>query len=263
MSKLIRKVLGRAADRTESNSISVTNISSTEHGLPREKVGLFDLLRDNDEKSIDVVAVHGLQGDAFKTWEHGNGSNWLKEFLPADAPSARIMTFGYESTSAFGTSFAKLEDKSLELLNALSAKRNETGTSLSGRRPIVFICHDLGGILVKKALILAHECPSDPDYKDISDNTKAIVFLGVPHNGIDSAIWANLAGKTLRRAGIGRFTNTAFVAVLRKNSNTLIDISKQFVHRGKDLEIFTFYETQRLSGVVVCILLDSLLYLCD
>lgn len=253
MSKLIRKVLARTAGSKESSSITDTNTLSLEDDLPRERVGLFDLSNDNDDKSIDVVAVHGLRGDAFKTWEHENGSNWLKDFLPADIPSARIMAFGYE----FSKSFAKLEDKSLELLNCLSAKRNETGRSLSGPRPIVFICHDVGGILVKKALILAHECPSDPDYKDILDNSRAIVFLGVPHNGIDSSYWATLGRYTLKGARLGRFANTALMADLQKNSKMLIDISKQFVHRGKDLKIYTFYETQRLRGVVVCTLSDS------
>lgn len=52
-------------------------------------------------KAIEVVAVHGLQGDAYRTWEHDNGSLWLRDFLPEDIPNARIMTFGYDSTIAF------------------------------------------------------------------------------------------------------------------------------------------------------------------
>lgn len=255
MSKIIKKALTRAAYRKESNSIPVANLSGPEHSLPRERVGLFNLSEDNDGKSIDVVAVHGLQGDPYKTWEHDNGSIWLRDFLPADIPLARIMTFGYESTVAFSKSVAKLEDKSLELLNRLSAERGEAGMSIGGRRPIVFICHNLGGVLVKKALILAHERSSDLYYKDIVDNTRAIIFLGVPHNGIDSAWWANFVGKALRGASIGTSTNTALVADLRRGSNTLINISKQFVDRGKDLKIYTFYETQRLAGIVVCNLL--------
>lgn len=257
MSEIIRKVLGRAADRKESGSIPVANSSNPEHILPEERIGLFDLSKDNAGKAIDVVAVHGLQGDAFKTWQHDNGSIWLRDFLPADIPLARIMTFGYDSTVAFSKSVAKLEDKSLELLNSLSAERSEPDeTSDGGGRPIVFICHSLGGILVKKALILAHERLSDLYYKDIVDNTRAIIFLGVPHKGSDSARWANFAANALKGASIGTSTNTALVADLRRDSDTLINISKQFVHRGKDLKIYSFYETQRLGGVLVCIPLD-------
>ena len=257
MSKLIRKFLRKAAYRKKPGLIPVTNISTPENNLPTERKGLFDLSKDNAGTSIDIVAVHGLQGDAFKTWEHENGSNWLRDFLPGDVPSAHIMTFGYESTVVFSNSVAKIEDKSLELLNSLSAKRDEPDAAGIGRgRPIVFICHSLGGILVKKALVLAYENLSNIYYKDVVDNTKAIIFLGVPHKGSDSAWWANFAANALKTASIGRFTNTALVAALRKNSNTLTNISKQFVHRGKDLKIYTFYETQRLSGVVVCTLLN-------
>ena len=132
MSNIIKQILGNAAQGGKSNTVPITHSSGLAHVLPNERVGLFDLSNENDGKSIDVVAVHGLQGDAFKTWEHENGSIWLRDFLPADIPLARIMTFGYESTVAFSKSVAKLEDKSLDLLNRLGMKRNEAGTSLSG-----------------------------------------------------------------------------------------------------------------------------------
>lgn len=132
------------------------------------------------------MAVHRLQGDAYQTWKHANGSLWLRDFLPTDIPDARIMTFGYDSTVAFCKSVADIEDKALELLNHLSDKRSPAAPGgLS--KPIVFICHSLGGIVVKKALILAHECDSNLGYKDILENTKAIAFLGVPHKGSDIA----------------------------------------------------------------------------
>lgn len=215
----------------------------------REKVGLFELSSKEGVKNVDVVAVHGLQGDAYKTWEHANGSIWLRDFLPADLPSARIMTFGYDSTVAFSQSVAKLEDKALELLNRLSTKRNIAGRSRA--RPIVFICHGLGGLVVRNALILAHDRIGDVHYKDVLDNTKAISFLGVPHSGLSSAWWASVAAQILKAANIGLATNSALVDNLKKDSTALIRILKQFVDRGKDLVIYTFYETRRISGILV------------
>ena len=101
--------------RDDSRSTSPGLVAASE--AVREKVGLFELSNKDGERDVDVVAVHGLQGDAYKTWEHDNGSLWLRDFLPADVPSARIMTFGYDSTVAFGNSVARLKDKALELLN--------------------------------------------------------------------------------------------------------------------------------------------------
>jgi hypothetical protein len=48
------------------------------------------------------------------------------------------------------------------------------------------------------------------------------------------------------------FLGTALVADLMKDSTTLTNVSKQFVDRGRDLMIYTFSETQKLHGVVVC-----------
>ena len=125
-------------------------IASTAN-VPKQKIGLFELSTNECEKNIDIVAVNGLQGDAYKTWEHDNGSLWLQDFLPPDIPNGRIMTFGYDSTVAFSKSVAKIEDKALELLNHLSAKRSPIAPG-GPSKPIVFICHSLGGIVVKERL---------------------------------------------------------------------------------------------------------------
>lgn len=175
---------------------------------------------------------------------------WLESILPDKIPFARIMTFGYNSTIAFSSSAAKLEDKSVELINRLSMKRSsvENGST----RPIVFVCHSLGGILVKKALILAYERSSDTHYRNILDNTKAIAFLGVPHRGADAAWWFSFAASALKGATLGTSTHTALVKDLQNASPTLATISKQFVDRGQPLKIYTFFETRKLYRTVVC-----------
>lgn len=47
-----------------------------------------------------IVAVHGLGGDAFRTWTARNGTFWLRDLLPAEVPSARVLSFGYNSDPA-------------------------------------------------------------------------------------------------------------------------------------------------------------------
>ncbi len=247
-----RKKKGRGDREAAANTSSTAAAGNTgdqaaQPESEKERIGLFELSKAEASKTVDVVAVHGLQGDAFKTWENGHGTLWLRDLLPKDIPSARIMTFGYDSTVAFSNSVARIEDKALDLLNRLGGQRDKN----TDRRPVVFICHSLGGIVVKKALILAHERASDPAFKDILINTKAIAFLGVPHGGSDSAWWANFAANALKAATIGLTTNNALVADLRKDSSALSTISKQFVDRGRDLAIYTFYERLKLKNVLV------------
>ncbi len=56
----------------------------------------------------------------------------------------------------------------------------------------------------------------------------------------------------MKGATLGMLTHTALVKDLQKASTALATISKQFFARGKSLKIYTFYETRKLSGIVVC-----------
>ena len=197
-----------------------------------------------------MVAIYGLQGHAYKTWEHENGSLWLRDFLPADVPFARIFAFGYESAVAFSNSVAKLEGKAHDLLSRLSAERKSDGAA-KDERPIVFICHSLGSIILKKALILAHERSSDLDLQDFLISTEGVAFLGVPHAGSSSASCADFAANVLKTASLGRSTNTALVSDLRKDSGTLSNITTDSVDRLRDLKIYTLFERKRYHGILV------------
>ncbi|KAJ4135099.1 hypothetical protein NW768_004714 [Fusarium equiseti] len=48
-------------------------------------------------------------------------------------------------------------------------------------RPIIFIAHSLGGVLLKKALLLAHQNVHDPRFKLVIHCLSGILFLGTPH----------------------------------------------------------------------------------
>ena len=97
-----------------------------------------------------------------------------------------------------------------------------------------------------------HEHNSNPDYKDISENTKAIAFLGLPYGGSDITRWAGFAAKILKGASFGILTNSAIVSDLEKGSPILANISKKFVDKTHEMIIYTFYEAKKLYGVMVC-----------
>ena len=75
-----------------------------------------------DMQESSVVAVHGLGGDAFGTWED-EGKLWLQDFIPSQIPKVRIMSFGYNSLVAFSKSVAGIEDFAADLLNRLKEER--------------------------------------------------------------------------------------------------------------------------------------------
>ena len=48
---------------------------------------------------------------------------WPRDFVPKVIPTARVMTFGYDSRWAFSPSKADIEDFALDLLNRLRLER--------------------------------------------------------------------------------------------------------------------------------------------
>ena len=70
---------------------------------------------------------------------------------------------------------------------------------------------------------------------------KGVIFMGTPHRGANAASWATFAAQVLNALGMG--TNPYLLSDIRKNSETLRQISQQFVERGYTLVMKTFYET--------------------
>ncbi|KAF2008310.1 hypothetical protein BU24DRAFT_360647, partial [Aaosphaeria arxii CBS 175.79] len=94
-----------------------------------------------------IVAVHGLNGHRDKTWTAANGTHWLRDLLPKDNPNARIFCWGYDAnTHGERVSHQFLHDHAEQLVSDLCLKRKRTNTM---ERPIIFVAHSLGGIIVK------------------------------------------------------------------------------------------------------------------
>lgn len=123
-------------DRTVQSSSAAAS-SSSQPTVPEreEKYGLFRLDTNTDTfegtaaseplppGAVDIIAVHGLLGDAYGTWTHGNGKLWLRDFMD-DFPNARIFTYGYDSSIAFSRTKGDVETFARTLLNRLREKRS-------------------------------------------------------------------------------------------------------------------------------------------
>ncbi len=75
--------------------------------------------------SLDIVAVHGITGDALKSWTHDNGKLWLRDFLPKDLPGARVFSYGYPAAVFFTRSTGDIESFARSLLERLTNERRE------------------------------------------------------------------------------------------------------------------------------------------
>ncbi|KAI8721955.1 NACHT domain-containing protein [Fusarium sp. LHS14.1] len=138
-----------------------------------------------DEATVDIVAVHGLnprnkpdQEHAWDTWRTPAGPEgrlWLRDELPKELPYARIFLYEYNSTAVYGKDRTTFIDKVNAFLEELRIDRRK-----APRRPLLLLGHSLGGLLIKQSLINAH---NNEKYEDIKDVTQGLAFFATPHDG--------------------------------------------------------------------------------
>ncbi|KAA8908222.1 hypothetical protein FN846DRAFT_945814 [Sphaerosporella brunnea] len=76
--------------------------------------------------------------------DRGSRQMWLQDFLPRDFKNIRIMAYGYNN-SLDGTSDSALLDFRR---NLVQQSENARSSDEMKNRPIIFVGHSLGGILI-------------------------------------------------------------------------------------------------------------------
>jgi len=126
------------------------------------------------EKGLKEVQhpTPGLPSDKSPSTPH-NEVNWLKDphMLPQVYPKARIMTFGYPTT--LPSPKMPPADILLQIAKELLRELEEARGSLSraSRRPIIFIGHRFGGLVIEQAVVLASEVICNDTLKSSCDVT--------------------------------------------------------------------------------------------
>ncbi|OBT55313.1 hypothetical protein VE04_04045 [Pseudogymnoascus sp. 24MN13] len=181
-----------------------------------------------------------LSADPYRTWV-SNQVNWLcdSRMLPAAIPTARILTFGYASEWLGKESInQRLPLVAEQLLRSITNIREDCRT-----RPILFIGHCFGGLVIEKATILAKL--HDDDYPDMLRCIAGIVFLGTPHKGSASQSKAAIIASVASAFGKGEMTS--LLKAVEKDSEMLNDLVHDFtrvVNRGA-IPLFCFFEQKR------------------
>ncbi|KAG8362497.1 hypothetical protein FVEN_g60 [Fusarium venenatum] len=123
---------------------------------------------------IDIVVVPGLWAQGCPKNEE-NSCSWLKLLLASTDQDTRVFIFTYDIDST-GAEDGHVWHQLLVLGGSLLDNIRQARPVDYHRRPLYFICHGLGGIILKRALNLAHH-----DYPNIHNALSGIVFLGTPH----------------------------------------------------------------------------------
>ncbi|KAF9872960.1 ankyrin repeat domain-containing protein [Colletotrichum karsti] len=213
--------------------------------------------------ACDVIAVPGLASHAVGSWKTpGENEVWLRDWLPKDIPNVRVLLYGYDTTLLKNESTSSIEDLSRRLLESVTTFRLSTNvcaaysprsinqadeTEQTQSRPVIFIGHSLGGLLVKEALVQAYRSPdSKPIHKPLYKNCCGIIFFGVPHLGL-----RNEALKTLVEGQPNQaLVDSIVVDNESEPSHFLARISDDFARcfHG-ETRVVSFYERKRSPTV--------------
>ena len=196
------------------------------------------LLFSPEQPLIDLIFVHGLGGGSRKTWSKTASAShyWPKEWLPRDPvfKNVRVHSFGYDSD------WVKGKANCLDIHHFARSLLGELSTSPhlhNSDTPIIFFGHSMGGLVIKKAFLLAKQDATD---LYLTKRICAMYFLATPHSGSDSAkLLSNILNIT--------YSSRAYVSDLKRGSDAIRSINNEFSRHSEDIDLWSFYETQKLS----------------
>ncbi|KFZ09362.1 hypothetical protein V502_08808 [Pseudogymnoascus sp. VKM F-4520 (FW-2644)] len=226
----------------------------------------------NERPVADIVLVHGLGGHPIDTWtytppklsagglrrtlgipkkqseERDNDGDrsifWPAELLPQSVKNARILTYGYDSDPVHflnSVNRSNIYQHATNLLQNLSDERME-----DPNRPIIFVAHSLGGILVKDVLKQSQDAKYKAELQPIFPSTFAVIFLGTPHRGSD---WVGIAERAATFA-IGK-NDTNILRSLKVDSSELQRLVDSFavMLREDAFKVHSFIEGHGITDI--------------
>lgn len=198
----------------------------------------------------DVLFIHGILGAAFKTWRQKDRNTleeekeaereddytecWPKAWLAADCPNLRVLSVEYDSHLSDWMAQCPAENQRKSLAYRSQELLKKLKLAGIGERPVVWVAHSMGGLLVKKMLLDASQ---DPEMHGLLQNTKGIMFYSVPHHGTFMAEYSVNVRYLL-------FPSIE-VRELCKDSPALHSLNDNFLNLAKeqDFKVLSFAET--------------------
>ncbi|ORY62089.1 uncharacterized protein BCR38DRAFT_525152 [Pseudomassariella vexata] len=176
---------------------------------------------------------------AWDTWRTPSGSKgrlWLRDDLPEHVPDSRIFLYEYNATAVYGKDRDTFVGKASELLEAIHIQRKKDES-----RPILLFGHSMGGLLIKQALVNAH---NNPRYTPIKDVTVGLAFFATPHNGGNSKL-VSLGGIAAKIATTAGFQKGDDLLETLKTGSIFSDILQEhFRHQLLKYQIISFWGAQ-------------------
>ncbi|KAF2671659.1 hypothetical protein BT63DRAFT_398038 [Microthyrium microscopicum] len=212
---------------------------------PPDPLGLELIYEPEISPPLDIIFVHGIGGTSRSTWTKDRHADkfWPKRWLPNEPgiQTARILSFGYNAVPNNGgpNPLSNIGFFARALLEAMKELPiGHTEDIILGQRPIIFIVHSLGGLVVKQAYLYGH---NDSEYRDIISSISAIIFLATPNRSHDmESIMERILTVSVSEHPVEYYRSSGEIWDGSELANS---INEQFRHFASRLEILSYYET--------------------
>ena len=165
---------------------------------------------------------------------------WIRDNLPNHLKSVRAVVYGHDTKLHDSQSFQSIQDLAHKLIDQLLAY----GWKNSSAKPIAFLAHSLGGLILKEALIQLDKS-QDQAYKSLLNRIRGAIFFGVPNLGMEQAHFQTVVRNN---------PNEALVDDIGRNSNYLRRLNEAFTGASFEtsLKCFWAFETSESPTLSVC-----------
>ena len=170
---------------------------------------------------------------------------WLRAQLPLDFPRARIMTYGYDTTLLKSSSFQTIDD----LTQFFIAKLKSIRKAQTFTKPVMFLAHSLGGLILNRALCYLAESGTAEAF--MLQKVCMVIFFGVPSKGMKMSYMLPM---------VDGQPNKQLVEALSENPQneylTWLNSSFHGIAFLRHMRLISAYETQLTTTFVVGCILD-------
>jgi len=211
--------------------------------MPEELV--FQRVCGQDHSDADIVFIHGLTGDPKGTWQSEESGDFWPEWLCETIPNTAVHSLGYPASL-----FGKWANKEMNLFERAANVLEALVSRGIGERPLVFVCHSLGGILAKQIIRTAADS-EDEEWKRIALSLRMVVFMATPHKGSSLA--------SVLDTFIPYFSSK-HVKLLSDSSGILTDLNlyyRNFANANNELKTVVFVETFKTKNAAIVVPKDS------
>ncbi|KAF7532276.1 hypothetical protein G7054_g8109 [Neopestalotiopsis clavispora] len=189
---------------------------------------------DEAEHKFDCIALSGLASHPFGSWQpKGDDKSymWIRDTLPTSIGGGRFILYGYNTTLRNSHSFQTIVD----LANTLYQTLQTNGWASPSTKPLVFLTHSLGGVVLKQLLVILAGANEKAQF--MLTMVKGAVFFGTPSRGMPMG---------QLRAMVGDQPNKDLLKDLSDKSKFLHDLQTQFsgISFIQSMKLYWAYETE-------------------